>query len=78
MNLIFKTEFLTGAKGDAGDGLNFEVPTGAVIAYDGEGIPNGYIETTPPDGMGSSFSPSIIRNIIEGTTTITAQGEVTT
>lgn len=78
MNLIFKTEFLKGAKGDSGDGLNFEVPTGAVIAYDGEGIPNGYIETAQPDGMGSSVSEIVINNIVQGTITNTAEGEITT
>lgn len=48
-NIIFNTELIKGAKGDTGDtGLSYEVPTGAVIAYDGAGIPEGYVETTEP------------------------------
>lgn len=48
-DLIFNTELIKGAKGDTGDtGLSYEVPTGAVIAYDGQGIPEGYVETTEP------------------------------
>lgn len=48
-NIIFNTELIKGAKGATGDtGLSYEVPTGAVIAYDGVGIPEGYIETTEP------------------------------
>lgn len=48
-NIIFNTELIKGAKGDTGDtGLSYEVPTGAVIAYDGTGVPEGYIETTEP------------------------------
>lgn len=48
-NIIFNTELIKGAKGDTGDtGLSYEVPTGAIIAYDGQGIPEGYVETTEP------------------------------
>lgn len=48
-NLIFNTELIKGAKGDTGDtGLSYEVPTGAVIAYDGTGVPEGYVETAEP------------------------------
>ena len=48
-NIIFNTELIKGAKGDTGDtGLSYEVPTGAVIAYDGTGVPEGYIETAEP------------------------------
>lgn len=79
-NIIFKTEFLRGAKGDAGTAQNYEVPTGAVIAYDGDDIPNGYELTTPPDGYsaGSSVSEIVINNIVQGTITNTAEGEITT
>lgn len=78
-NIIFKTEFLRGAKGDAGTAQNYEVPTGAVIAYDGDDIPNGYELTTPPDGYsaGSSFSPADIANRFISNSTITAQGGIT-
>ena len=48
-NIIFNTELITGAKGDKGDtGVSYEVPTGAIIGYDGAGIPDGYEETTEP------------------------------
>ena len=79
-NIIFKTEFLRGAKGDAGTAQNYEVPTGAVIAYDGDDIPNGYELTTPPEGMpiGSNVSELTINNIVRGTITNTAEGEITT
>jgi hypothetical protein len=52
-DIIFKTEFKTGAKGDQGNaGTSFEVPTGAIMAYDGANIPEGYIETEVPSGEG--------------------------
>ena len=48
-DIIFKTEFKTGQTGAKGDaGTSFEVPTGGIIAYDGETIPEGYEETTAP------------------------------
>ena len=48
-NIIFNTELTHGAKGEKGDtGLSYEVPTGAVIAYDGAGVPDGYEETAAP------------------------------
>lgn len=48
-NIIFNTELIKGAKGATGDtGLSYEVPTGAVIAYDGADVPEGYVETTEP------------------------------
>lgn len=79
MDIVFKTELLKGAKGDAGDASNYEVPTGAIIAYDGEGIPNGYELTDPPDGYsaGSIFSLADIENRFLSNTTITAQGGIT-
>lgn len=48
-DIIFKTELKKGTTGKKGDaGVNFEVPTGGIIAYDGETIPEGYEETTAP------------------------------
>lgn len=48
-DIIFKTEFKTGQSGARGEaGISFEVPTGGIIAYDGETIPEGYEETTAP------------------------------
>lgn len=60
-NIIFNTELITGAKGDKGDtGVSYEVPTGAIIGYDGAGIPDGYEETTEPPipSGGSGFTMS--------------------
>ena len=48
-NLIFKTELIKGTKGDTGDdGISYEIPTGAIIAYDGETAPAGYEITDAP------------------------------
>lgn len=48
-NLIFKTLLVKGAKGDKGEvGEANTVPTGGVIGFDGETIPDGYEETTNP------------------------------
>ena len=80
-NLIFKTELIKGAKGDAGDaGISYEVPTGAIIAYEGADTPEGYEDTDPPEGMsvGSNVSELTINNIVRGTTNIIAEGEITT
>lgn len=80
-DLIFKTELIKGVKGDTGDaGISYEVPTGAIIAYDGAGTPEGYEDTEPPEGMpiGSNVSELTINNIVRGTTNITAEGEITT
>lgn len=78
MDIVFKTELIKGAKGDAGDALNFEVPTGAIIAYDGIGVPDGYEEVEAPRGMGSDATQSHINNNIYGVITNYAEGEITT
>lgn len=55
-NVIFKTVLLKGAKGDQGNiGAGDSVPTNGVIAYDGEGIPEGYAQVLAPEGMGDSL-----------------------
>ena len=54
--IIFNTTLVRGAKGATGQGTSCEVPTGTIIAYDGNDIPEGWIETTAPEGMGSSDS----------------------
>ena len=42
-NLIFKTDLIKGTKGDKGeDGISYEIPTGAIIAYDGDSAPEGF------------------------------------
>ena len=79
-NLIFKTELIKGAKGDTGDaGISYEVPTGAIIAYDGADLPEGYEDTDPPEGfsVGSDLSLLNILNVIQGITTTQAEGEIT-
>jgi len=48
-DVIFKTDLIKGTKGNKGDtGVSYEVPTGAIIAYDGTTIPEGYVETDAP------------------------------
>lgn len=74
--LIFKTELIKGAKGDAGDaGISYEVPTGAIIAYEGADTPEGYEDTDPPEGMsvGSGLKELEIKDAIRGVSTITAE-----
>ena len=80
-NLIFKTELIKGAKGDKGDaGISYQVQTGAIIAYDGTDTPDGYEDTDAPEGMsaGSNMSEATINDVVQGTTTLTAEGEITT
>ena len=49
-NIIFKPLFKKGARGKTGDiGINYEVPEGAIIAYDGVTTPEGY-EEIPVEG----------------------------
>lgn len=48
-NIIFKTILLKGGKGEKGDeNLNNALPTNAIIAYDGDDVPEGFIEVTAP------------------------------
>lgn len=54
--IIFNTTLIRGPKGATGQGTSYEVPTGTIIAYDGNDIPEGWIETTAPEGMGGSDS----------------------
>lgn len=78
-NVLFKTDLIKGAKGDAGEaGISYEVPTGAIIAYEGTDTPAGYEDTEPPEGMsvGSGVSQSIIKNIIQGNNTLYAEGGI--
>lgn len=80
-NLIFKTELIKGAKGDAGDaGISYEVPTGAIIAYEGADTPEGYEDTDPPEGMsvGSYVAEMKILNHLTSTSTIIVEGSITT
>lgn len=55
-NIVFKSLFKQGIKGDKGaNGLSFEVPTGAVMAFDGVTTPEGYEETSAPSDIGSTI-----------------------
>lgn len=59
-NIIFKVIFKRGTKGSKGDtGVNFVVPTGAIVGYDGTDTPEGYEDTPAPEGfsMGADISP---------------------
>lgn len=56
--IFFKILLKKGAKGAKGDtGVNFEIPTGAIIGYDGADTPEGYEDTAAPEGfsMGSDI-----------------------
>lgn len=45
-NIIFKTTLIAGAKGERGEvGEADSIPTGSVVGYEGDGIPEGYVET---------------------------------
>lgn len=55
-NIIFNTTLVKGDKGDTGQGVSYEVPTGAIIAYDGTDTPEGYVDTQAPEGMGGADS----------------------
>ena len=55
-DIIFETTLIKGAKGPKGDNKSYQVPTGSIIAYDGNDIPEGWIETTAPEGMGGTDS----------------------
>lgn len=60
IDVIFKTDLIKGIKGNKGDtGVSFEVPTGAVIAYDGTTIPEGYVETDAPPEVQSETTKFI-------------------
>ena len=56
-NIIFKTVFLRGAKGNTGDSVSYEVPTNSIIAYDGDDVPEGYELTETPDGIIDNYIP---------------------
>lgn len=66
-NIIFNTTLVKGDKGDTGQGVSYEVPTGSIIAYDGNDTPEGYIDTTAPEGMGGadSYIPIVASTDIE-------------
>ena len=56
-NINFKYFFKKGAKGDKGDtGTSYEVPTGAIVAYDGNDTPEGYEDTVAPQFGAVSFA----------------------
>ena len=64
-NIAFKAIFNKGAKGAKGDtGVNYEIPTNSIVAYDGVTIPEGYIETgTPISGGGN---PTLVKYLVYG------------
>lgn len=78
-NILFKVIFKKGNKGNKGDtGVNFEVPTGAIVLYDGGDTPEGYEDTLPPQGfnMGSEIKEFQIEEKITSNTTETITGGI--
>lgn len=77
-NITFKTHLQKGTKGNKGErGVNFVVPTGGIIGYLGDGVPDGYEEIKAPEGFGGSdITEYKIKESILATTTITAKGEL--
>lgn len=64
--IIFNTTLIRGPKGNTGQGTSYEVPTGTIIAYDGNDIPEGWVETTAPEGMGEeNYVPIMASTDIE-------------
>lgn len=72
-DIIFETTLIKGAKGSKGDNKSYQVPTGSIIAYDGNDTPEGWEETTAPEGMGGAngFNMPMVGEsaCISGTTT---------
>lgn len=63
-NIIFKVLFKKGTKGSKGDtGVNFVVPEGAIICYDGADTPEGYEDTTAPEGFSMGSDIALFRNM---------------
>lgn len=55
-NIIFKAIFKKGKKGNKGDsGISYDLPTNAVIGFDGAETPEGFIETTEPPASGNTI-----------------------
>jgi len=55
-DIMFKTMLKQGPKGAQGTSINFEVPTGSIIAYDGDDVPEGWEEVTAPAGLPSEIA----------------------
>lgn len=78
-NIIFKVLFKKGSKGSKGDtGVNFAVPEGAIVLYDGSDTPEGYEDTTAPEGfsIGSEIKEFQIEEKITSNTTETITGGI--
>ena len=74
-DIIFKTELKRGPKGAQGTSINFEVPTGSIIAFDGDEAPEGWVIVENPGG--GNFIDQF--QVTEGTSsqsTLSGSGEV--
>jgi hypothetical protein len=81
-NVIFKTALLRGPKGDRGEtGAPDSVPKDGVIAYDGDDLPEGYVEIEELDVYGDLMNEmasldarlDIVESLPEGSTTMDAE-----
>lgn len=81
-NVIFRTSLLRGPKGDRGEtGAPDSVPKDGVIAYDGDDLPEGYVEIEELDVYGDLMNEmasldarlDIVESLPEGSTTMDAE-----
>ena len=62
-NIIFKAILKKGKKGEKGNtGISYDLPTNAIIAYDGEDTPEGFNNTEKPTYGGTTIEITVSGN----------------